>query len=312
MQATLKKAAKHLLSQFPPLRRLLDERDALLFKLEKFGDRVPFVRNGHFYSPIPELDEVRRDDEKIFGRRTLAAIDLREEEQFALLQELKDYYKEIPFPEQRTDGFRYFFDNPSYAYSDAVFLYSMLRHAKPQRIIEIGSGYSSCATLDTNDRFFEGSISCTFIEPYPELLQSLLSPRDLRHVRIIPQRLQDVGIQVFEQLAANDVLFVDSTHVSKTGSDVNQILFEILPALASGVYIHFHDIFYPFEYPRAWIYEGKAWNEIYVLRAFLEYNSAFEIVCFNTFLQQVHGDFFGRHMPLCLKNPGGSIWLRKC
>jgi hypothetical protein len=131
-------------------------------------------------------------------------------------------------------------------------------------------------------------------------------------VRIVPEPIQNVDLAMFEELAANDILFVDSTHVSKTGSDVNRIFFEILPALASGVYIHFHDIFYPFEYPMDWVYEGRAWNEAYMLRTFLQYNQAFEIVCFNTFLERFFRDFFVEHMPLCLKNTGGSIWLRKC
>jgi hypothetical protein len=310
----LKNAVKKLVRQFPPLRNLLAERDSLFHKLERFGSQVPFVPNGHYYSPIPALDEIRRDEEQIFGSvmRELPGIHLAQERQFALLQILKEYYKELRFTAQRAEGYRYYYDNPSYSYSDAIFLYSMIRHAKPQRFIEIGSGHSSCATLDTNEQFFAGSIACTFIEPYPHLLQSLLRPDDFDRVQIIPQRLQDVDLQVFDQLSANDILFVDSTHVSKTGSDVNRIFFEILPRLASGIYIHFHDVFFPFEYPKEWVYEGRAWNEIYMLRAFLQYNSAFEIVCFNTFLEQAYKDFFSQHMPLCLKNPGGSIWLRKC
>jgi hypothetical protein len=312
MHQALKSAAKRLVRQVPALRRLLDERDFLISKAEQFGDRIPFVHNGHYYSPIPALEEVRRDDELIFGPRNLAAIDLRQESQLALLQFFKEYYKELPFPDKRTAGFRFSYENPSYSYSDAIFLYSMLRHVKPKRLIEIGSGHSSCVTLDTNEQFFGGSISCTFIEPYPQLLHSLLKPEDFDRVRILPERLQDVDIEVFQELSEDDILFIDSTHVSKTGSDVNRIFFEILPSLARGVYIHFHDIFYPFEYPREWVYEGRAWNELYMLRAFLQYNSAFEIVCFNTFLEQAYTQFFTRHMPLCLKNRGGSIWLRRC
>jgi hypothetical protein len=88
-------------------------------------------------------------------------------------------------------------------------------------------------------------------------------------------------------------------------------VFEILPMLAPGVLIHFHDIFWPFEYPPAWIEEGRAWNEAYVLRAFLQYNSEFEILLFADYLHRVYGDWFERHMPLYRKNTGGNIWLRK-
>lgn len=118
-------------------------------------------------------------------------------------------------------------------------------------------------------------------------------------------------IELFESLQANDILFIDSTHVCKTYSDVNRIFFEILPHLSSGVHIHFHDIFYPFEYPRKWVYEGRAWNEAYLLRAFLQYNSAFQVVLMNTYMEHFFDTFFDQNMPLCMKAKGGSIWIQK-
>jgi hypothetical protein len=95
------------------------------------------------------------------------------------------------------------------------------------------------------------------------------------------------------------------------GSDVNFLFFNVLPILQDGVLIHFHDIFYPFEYPQDWIFEGRAWNEAYLLRAFLQYNSSFHIVFMNTFMEYFHEPIFQQEMPLCLKNTGGSIWIRK-
>jgi hypothetical protein len=77
------------------------------------------------------------------------------------------------------------------------------------------------------------------------------------------------------------------------------------------VYVHFHDVFYPFEYPREWIYEGRAWNEDYVLRAFLQYNSAFRIRLFGTWLALRHPEQLHTAMPLCARNPGGSLWLQR-
>jgi hypothetical protein len=272
-----------------------------------------FVPPGHYYSPIPALDEIRRDDARIFGRlaRDIPGIDLREAEQLALLKILAPLAADQPFGEQPREGLRYHFDNPSYAYSDGLLLHCMLRHLRPKRLVEIGSGFSSCVTLDTNERFLGGALQTTFIEPYPELLQSLLRPEDREGITILQQRLQDVDLSVFAQLEAGDVLFVDSTHVSRIDSDVNRVFFEILPALPPGVVIHFHDIFFPFEYPKAWIYSGRAWNELYLLRGFLQYNRAFEILLMNTFMDHFHRDFFEAHLPLCVKNPGGCIWLRK-
>lgn len=151
----------------------------------------------------------------------------------------------------------------------------------------------------------------TFIEPYPALLKSLLKDSDLKKVTLHERRLQDIPLDVFSTLDKNDILFIDSTHVSKIDSDVNYILHEILPSLKSGVYIHFHDIFYPFEYPQDWIEAKRAWNEQYILRAFLEFNASFEIAFFNTFLEAVHREKILGMFPLAAKNEGGSLWLRK-
>lgn len=277
------------------------------------GGARQFVPPGHFYSPIPALDDIRANESSIFGRMSqfVSGIDLHEDEQLYLLRQFKKYYDDLPFSPSRNPGLRYFFENPSYSYSDAIFLYCMIRHMKPRRIIEVGCGYSSCLMLDTNDLNFNRSIDLMFIEPHPELLLSLVRSEDLNRLNIVRKRVQDVDVTIFESLQAGDILFVDSTHVSKVFSDVNRLFFEIMPRLNKGVFVHFHDIFYPFEYPREWIYEGRAWTEAYLLRAFLQYNKSFRIILMNTFLQRFHRDFFDHSMPLCLKNPGGSIWIRK-
>ena len=272
-----------------------------------------FVPPGHFYSPLPSIEDIRRNEARLFAPppRELPGIALNEAGQLALLAEFQSYYDAQPFTPERSPGLRYFFENPAYSYSDAIFLHCMIRHVRPRRIIEVGSGYSSCVTLDTNERHFDNSIACTFIEPYPELLRSLVRPDDLPRIEILERGLQDVELSRFRALEANDILFIDSTHVAKIGSDVNYIFAQILPALQPGVYVHFHDIFYPFEYPKAWVLEGRGWTEDYMLRAFLTYNVSFEIKLFNTFLERFHREWFALHMPVCLRNEGGSIWLRR-
>ena len=92
---------------------------------------------------------------------------------------------------------------------------------------------------------------------------------------------------------------------------MNRLILEVLPRLAPGVYVHFHDAFYPFEYPREWVLRGFGWNELYLLRAFLAFNTEFEIVLFSTFLEHFHEEFFQERMPLCLRNRGGSLWIRR-
>lgn len=268
---------------------------------------------GHFYSPIPAIEEVKQREEEIFNKipGEIPGIDLNVEEQIELLNKFKKYYKEQPFGSRKREGLRFYFENPSYSYSDAIVLYCMIRHLQPKKIIEVGSGYSSCIILDTNELFLGDSISCTFIEPYPQLLQSLIKGTDKMKIEVIQKNLQDVNLDKFSELAAGDIFFVDSTHVSKINSDVNYIFFKILPYLKSGVCIHFHDIFYPFEYPKEWVYQGLAWNETYLLRAFLQYNNAFKIQFFNTYLEHFHREEFFDEMPIPLKYVGASIWIKK-
>lgn len=309
MRAFIKNAVKKL----PILNEIVSERDRLYLELEVLKRDMRFVPPGHFYSPIPSLEEIQKDESKLFGQvpPDMPGLELHEKDQLALLHDLVTYYKDLPFHAKKREGLRYFFDNPAYSYSDGILSHCMIRFLKPKRIIEAGCGFSSCMTLDTNEIFFGGSISTTFIEPYPELFFSLIEKSDKDKVKTIPSRLQDVDVNEFMALQANDILFIDSTHVSKINSDVNYIFFDILPRLSSGVYIHFHDVFFPFEYPKDWVYEGRAWNEAYLLRAFLQYNSAFRIALMNTYMEHFHECFFREKMPLCLKDKGGSIWIRK-
>jgi predicted O-methyltransferase YrrM len=272
---------------------------------------------GHYYSPVVVPRELKGKENRIFNKNieSLPGIELNKEEQFSLLNKLAGYYPP-PFPVTKDESgkLRYYYRNDFYPESDAIFLYSIIRHFRPKRIIEAGSGFSSAVMLDTNEHFPGNQIDFCFIEPYPKRLLGLLKTADKAQCRILEQPIQDVPLAEFEKLEANDILFIDSTHVSKTGSDVNYILFEILPRLNKGVLVHFHDIFYPFEYPKNWVtefYTGFGWNESYILRAFLQYNNAFKIILFNTFLQQVYRDWFSQHMPLCLQAEGGNIWIQK-
>jgi hypothetical protein len=143
----------------------------------------------------------------------------------------------------------------------------------------------------------------TFVEPYPVRLHSLLSDDDRKKVKILTCPVQDAPLEIFEQLGENDILFIDSSHVAKIGSDVAFIFLRILPRLKKGVLVHFHDIFFPYSYPLDWVLEGRAWNESLFLRAFLSCNNQFAVLAFNPFA--------GCSFPDFLANTGGSIWLRK-
>jgi hypothetical protein len=186
-----------------------------------------------------------------------------------------------------------------------------LKHFKPKRLIEVGSGFSSAVMLDTLETVPYGDVEVTFIDPFPELLLGLLKAGDTNHVKIVKKKLQDIDLEVFNQLKEGDLLFIDSTHIIKYGSDVQRIFIEILPILPVGIFVHFHDIFFPFEYPSDWLASGIYWNESYFLRAFLAYNEAWNVLFFNNYANLMFKTEVEEKMPICLKNTGGSIYLRR-
>jgi predicted O-methyltransferase YrrM len=299
--------------------------------ISNFLNILPYVRSliqtvevykkgfppGHFYSPVVDTRDVLYNKGRIFDpQKKLKAINMNSTGQIELLKDLVKYYKELPFSPKKKDGLKYYYDNNTYSYSDGIFLFLMIKEFKPKRIIEVGSGFSSSLMVDVNKLYFDNKIELDFIEPFPHHLNQAFE-NDLDGLNLTQKKVQEVSLDHFCRLEHNDILFIDSTHVSKTGSDVNYLFFEVLPALKKGVLIHIHDIFHPFEYPEEWVLDksfhnnGFGWNEIYVLRTFLMYNESFEIILFNTFLQNEIPEWFQEHMPLCLMNKGGSIWLRK-
>jgi hypothetical protein len=267
---------------------------------------------GHFYSPIPDIEAILEKRDKIYKNRDMVpGVDLNDEGQLQLFSELTRFYQGLPFKDEKQKGLRYYYKNNFYSYGDAIILFCLMNHLKPKNIIEIGSGFSSAVLLDTNELFFNGSARCTFIEPYPDRLLSLLDEKDPEHTTLIKSKLEDTDLSIFSSLSENDILFIDSSHVSKIDSDVNHIIFNILPLLKKGVYIHFHDIFYPFEYPIEWLSEGRFWNEAYLLRAFLQYNDTFKIKLFLSHFYGKYSDIVNKYMPLYVKCPGGALWIKK-
>lgn len=267
---------------------------------------------GHYYSPIPSEEDVLVD---INFRKSvsddLTGIKLNKESQYELFNEYADFYEDLPFPEEQTPNCRYYYNNGWFSYSDAIFLYSFLKKQRPKRIIEVGSGFSSAVMLDTIDHCYSERPEITFIEPYPERLISLFKEGDQEEIRLIDKKVQEVSLDVFVTLESGDLLFIDSSHVVKCGSDLQRLMFEVLPRLRPGVFVHFHDVFYPFTYPSKWLIEGRYWNENYFLRAFLSYNSEWSIYFFNTYVHYSFGDLIKEKMPLCARNPGGSLYIRR-
>jgi hypothetical protein len=292
--------------------RLAAEVDQLTGALE--SSRTPTTNElyppGHFYSPIPDRDAVKADEHRVFRERgALAGIDLRTNEQVTMFESLTEQWSDWPYYRPSDSVRRYRPDNDYFGHMDGLVLGAMLRKFRPQRYIEVGSGWSSALVLDTRERLPECDLECVFIEPYPERLYSLLSADDRRSVQVIARPIQDVDSALFDTLRAGDMLFIDSSHVSKVASDVNMLIFDVMPRLPAGVWVHVHDIGYPFEYPREWIYEGRAWNEAYLLRAMLMDSARWQIALWCDYLQAKHASAVERALPPEALADGMSIWL---
>ena len=229
---------------------------------------------GHYYSPVVDPSALGKRTRDLLVARTgrVSEIHLNLPDQKALFQELSRYFELVPFSACRSGGHRYYYDNPFFSYGDAIVLFAMINHLKPRRIIEIGSGFSSACILDTIESCKIPNVRVSLIDPDMSRIETLLRPEDRSTVEILPCPVQELPLSIFDELAAGDILFIDSSHVAKTGSDVLFEIFEILPRLSGNVMIHFHDCFFPFEYPVEWVLgENRSWNELYLLRAFLMY-----------------------------------------
>lgn len=269
---------------------------------------------GHFYSPLVNvaqaakmLDEIDESEERAFH-----AINISPTDSDRLWDALVPYFQEAPWGENAKEGLRYYYENTSYPYTDALVWSGFLRHFKPKRVLEIGSGFSTAVMLDTLDCFFDADPHITLIQPFPHTIKSLFKDEDWGRVKLVEKMVQDVELDLFQELGDGDVLFIDSTHVVKTGSDVVFEINEILPRLKPGVLVHFHDIFYPFEYPKSWVCKyARSWNEIYALRAYLQDNPSYKILMFNNYQvrERLSKDAF--QFERFLRNPGGGIWLQR-
>jgi predicted O-methyltransferase YrrM len=238
-----------------------------------------------------------------------AGIDMAARQMRAFFEENCRLMASARFPKDRDNQFRYYSNNMVFPLGDALVLRTMIHVLRPRRIIEIGSGFSTACMLDTvNELSVRPKITC--IEPYPERLRSLL--RTANEVEIMETPVQKVPQSRFAELGSGDILFIDSTHVMKSGSDVHYELFEILPSLRAGVVVHFHDLPYPFEYPLQWVFKDNySWNEAYAVRAFLMYNDHFSPFYSNSFIAMHERALVNELYPDFPDNPGTSLWIRK-
>jgi len=261
-----------------------------------------FVEPGHFYSPVSYL----QDGEQLKGWIPRSdEINMNVKRQISNLAKIST--RGIVFNEVKTEGKAYFSKNDQFAEGDAFTYSGVLKLAQPRKVVEIGSGFSTAVLYDTKAEL-RRLREIVLIEPYPDRLMSLLALD--KSTTLIQSNVQDVPIEVFSSLKSRDILFIDSSHVAKTNSDVLFEVFSILPYLAKGVWVHIHDIFWPFEYPEAWVKQGRSWNELYVIRSWLAYNKKVSIQFFSHYLFSEHRKNWSSHIPDSVVNPGGGLWLR--
>lgn len=284
--------------------------EANLYRLPKY-----FCPPGHFYSPIVDRAEAEAHLQRCLTEEgecpdEIAGIRLTKRGMIAKWYDLVEHMRSIPFSVTEFNGWRYKIHNDAFGYGDGYALFGMINKYKPKTIIEIGSGWSSACALDSTEHL---SLDCNFhfIEPYPQLLKTLIDS-ERPNINILDCGVQSVPLDLFSNLKLGDFLFIDSTHVLKTGSDVCFELFEILPRLESGVVVHIHDMFWPFEYPDHWVLgDNRSWNELYAVRAFLTENDEWEILMFNDYMRKCGSAEVANSFPEFLVNSGGSLWLQK-
>ena len=188
-----------------------------------------------------------------------------------------NYNEELfKIPINKENENEYYYNNPWYGSGDAEYLYNIIRYFKPTKIIEIGSGYSTLMARNAiaNNKLDNLAYACNHIciEPYEmPWLEKL-------EVELIREKVENLDKSLFQKLNANDILFIDSSHIIRPQGDVVFEYLEILPTLKSSVLVHIHDILTPKDYLDEWVYEHYLWNEQYLLEGFLTLNSEFKII----------------------------------
>lgn len=283
-------------------------------KFEFFQSKGIHVLPNDFYYPVPDTSKL---DDHFFNKKyDWAGIDLNEDAQCELLQafisKFKNEYSRFPYKKTPIEH-EFYWENGGFQCLDALSLYGMIRHYKPRRIIEIGGGNSTMLAAQAVQMNLAEQKTCELItiEPYPWSIHKTEFPG---FSRLIEKRVEELPLSFFDELQANDILFIDSSHVATNGSDVTYYFMELLPRLHQGVIVHFHDIFLPEEYPQEWIMkEHRFFNEQYLLRAFISFNDSFKILFAGRFLQsrqpQLTNAAFDFYPGEITK--AGSFWIQR-
>jgi len=279
------------------------------------------TRISDYYSPLPVRGELERHQDRWNRPSELVGLNFDLEAMKGLLGEILGRYGEeygnLPsYQESKALGY-----GPGFTEVDSRVVYSMIRHLKPRRYLEIGSGLSTYYAWQAARRNEAEGAPCELraIDPYASE-----KVKGIPGLEILLEPVQEVNFEVFEGLDAGDVLFIDSTHVVKIDGDVPFLYLEAVPRLKPGVWVHAHDIHFPYNVPfpaEQYLFRAKwpmYWTETMLLQAFLSFNRQFEIAL-SAPLIRYHDEAFLRAnipayrptVPEDYDTHFGSIWLRR-
>jgi hypothetical protein len=274
-------------------------------KALRFAGVLPII--DHYYEPMFRTQMLN----SLRAPRRLPGIDFRPDAQKALLASFVDVEPFKRFTRDKVNDTGYFRDNNSFISGDAEIWFHMVRHFKPSRIIEIGSGHSTrLARLAIDMNVADNdAYRCEHIciEPYEAPWLEQLG------ATVIRKKVEDVDPVIFEALGRNDFLFIDSSHIIRPQGDVLEEYLNIIPCLKAGAIVHVHDIFSPRDYLDSWVHDDiLLWNEQYILEAYLSDNARAEVVLAVNMMKHDAPNLMQRACPhLTADREPGSFYFRR-
>lgn len=299
-------------------KKLLRHPLIFLQKLGIFKCLGLYIMPIHYYYPIPNLDKIKVDPHWGVEPNQIPGIDLNEDYQLRLLKvEFPKYVNEYDFPLEKRDvenPHLFYFNNHIFANTDAEVYYCMIRYFKPSIVIEVGGGRSTQISCEASKRNLEVDKIKTdifVIDPYPNI--KILMPLTKDSITLIESKVEEMDSDFFQRLHENDILFIDSSHVIRSGGDVNYLFLEILPILNRGVLVHIHDIRLPYEVAKSDILNGTFFTEQYLLQAFLIGNKDYEIIWAANFMSKRYPSHVANVFRSSSggKYSAGSFWIKR-
>jgi len=269
------------------------------------------VLPANFYSTVPSVDEVNESFEQLGEEVPYLDPEVFDaDEMVAFLDQIDRYGAEFDMPKTSPTVPNlgdFYWDNGAFSFSDALAYYSIIRDRKPNRIIEVGCGFSTLVAAEALARNGTGELIC--VEPYP-----MPFLRDHPGIsELVETPVQSLPPGWFdERLEDGDIFFIDSTHTVKIGSDCLHLYLRVLPALRSKLLVHAHDIFLPFGFPPEWALDLHCyWTEQYLLMAFLVQNPLWKVRFGSYYHHILNPERLDSFMRGKCERGGSSFWFEK-